>query len=309
MKPFPQRRYGLARNEGGEPGRGTPPRSLVLALVLACASLMVLDQSGSVLDPARRAVGEVVGPAQSFTAGAVRPFVELPGWFEDKDQMRGELASLEAENDQLRSQVRTTDLDRNRLAEFEGLTAAATDLGTALVPARVIGIGASQSFSATVTIDAGSSSGITPDLTVLNNDGLVGRVLRVTSTTATVLLVVDPDSAVGARVAADMELGFLTGRGELGDDARLDLELVDQTVVPRERDVVVTWGSRNGDSPYLAGVPVGEVVSVYNSVRETSQRAVIDPFVDFAALDLVGVAVPSGTRSDRAVVEADGSLR
>jgi rod shape-determining protein MreC len=36
---------------------------------------------------------------------------------------------------------------------------------------------------------------------------------------------------------------------------------------------------------------------------------VIQPFVDFGALDVVGVVVPSGTRSDRAVVEADGRLQ
>ncbi|WP_340539604.1 rod shape-determining protein MreC [Nocardioides sp. GXZ039] len=309
MRSFRQRRFGHARSEGEGSQPGTPPRSLVLALVLACASLMVLDQSGSVLDPARRAVGEVVGPAQSVTADVVRPIVEFPDRLERQDQLRADLAALEAENDDLRSKVRTSGLDRNRLAEYDGLTSAAEEIGAALVPARVIGIGASQSFSSTVTIDAGSDSGITPDLTVVNNDGLVGRVLRVTSTTATVLLIVDPDSAVGARVADDMELGFLTGRGDLGGDARLDLELVDQTVVPHKNDVVVTWGSSQGQSPYVSGVPVGEVVSVYSSVRETSQRAVVDPFVDFAALDLVGVVVPSGTRSDRAVIEADGSLR
>jgi rod shape-determining protein MreC len=36
---------------------------------------------------------------------------------------------------------------------------------------------------------------------------------------------------------------------------------------------------------------------------------VIEPFVDFSALDVVGVAVPSGTHSDRGVIEVDGSLR
>ena len=56
-------------------------------------------------------------------------------------------------------------------------------------------------------------------------------------------------------------------------------------------------------------MPVGTVRSVYSSVRDTTQRAVIDPFVDFGALDLVGVVVPSGTDSDRAVVEPDGTLR
>jgi rod shape-determining protein MreC len=55
-------------------------------------------------------------------------------------------------------------------------------------------------------------------------------------------------------------------------------------------------------------VPVGRVSSVYSSLRETTQRAVIEPFVDFSALDVVGVVVPSGTHSDRGVIEADGSL-
>ena len=60
--------------------------------------------------------------------------------------------------------------------------------------------GSSQSFSNTVTIDAGSQAGIGPDMTVINNDGLLGRVLRVTRTTATVLLIIDQESNVGGRV-------------------------------------------------------------------------------------------------------------
>ncbi len=67
----------------------------------------------------------------------------------------------------------------------------------------------------------------------------------------------------------------------------------------------MTWGSTSG--PYERGVPIGEVTQVYSSLLETSQRAVIRPFVDFSALDVVGVMVPTGTTSDRAVVEADGS--
>ena len=76
-------------------------------------------------------------------------------------------------------------------------------------------------------------------------------------------------------------------------------------MVPAKHDTVVTWGSRAG--PYAPGVPIGRVTDVYSSLRETSQRAVIEPFVDFCALDVVGVVVPSGTTSDRAVIEADGS--
>jgi rod shape-determining protein MreC len=143
---------------------------------------------------------------------------------------------------------------------------------------------------------------------VINNDGLVGRILRVTGTTATVLLILDADSVVGARIGNDMKVGFLHGRGVLGREGRLDLELVDQSVVPAKGDVVVTWGS-DGGAPYVSGIPVGRVTSVFSSLRESSQRAVIQPYVDFGALDVVGVVVPSGATSDRAVIEADGSLR
>jgi rod shape-determining protein MreC len=292
------------------PGDGRQPSpGLMVALVLACLSLMTLDaQADGPVDSARRAVGEVFGPVEVATATAVRPFTSVPHWFKSKDDMQQDLLELQAENSQLRSDIATEDYDRNRLEEYDGLTAAAQTLGTSLVPARVVGLGPSQSFSRTVTIDAGSDAGVRPDLTVLNNDGLVGRVLRVTRTTATVLLIVDADSVVGARVGRSMQVGLLHGRGVLGSDGRLDLELVDASAVPSEHDTVVTWGSEAG-GPYVSGVPVGTVTHVYSSVRETAQRAVIDPYVDFGALDLVGVVVPSGTASDRAVIEANGTLR
>ena len=292
-------------------GRNRPSRALLVALLLACATLITLDQQGgdnSPLEPARQAVGEVFGPVETATSAMIRPFVAVPDWFRSHDSLRGEINHLEAENARLRAESETSSYDRNRLDEYDGLTRAAGDLGYSLVPARVVGIGPAQSFSQTVTIDAGSRAGVHPDMTVLNNDGLVGRVLRVTSSTATVLLIVDAESVVGGRVGESMEIGFLHGRGTLGSSGHLELELADASEVPAKHDTVVTWGSQSG-APYVSGVPIGRVSSVYSSLRETSQRAVIEPFVDFGSLDLVGVVVPSGSSSDRAVVGADGNLR
>ncbi|MBA2956678.1 rod shape-determining protein MreC [Nocardioides sp. MAH-18] len=299
----------MNRHWGRDPDRDRPKTSVLVALVLASLTLITLDsRTTSPLDPVRRAVGEVFGPAEVATATAVRPFTAVPDWFRSKDSMQQDLLDLQAENSDLRSQIATDDYARNRLAEYDGLTAAAEGLGYSLVPARVVALGPSQSFSRTVTIDAGSEAGVRPDLTVVNHDGLVGRVLRVTRTTATVLLIVDADSVVGGRVGRSMEVGFVTGRGVLGGDGRLDLELVDDTAIPGKGDAVVTWGSQGG-GPYVSGVPIGRVTTVYSSLRETAQRAVVDPYVDFGALDLVGVVVPSGTASDRSVIEADGTLR
>jgi rod shape-determining protein MreC len=291
----PVRRTGTSRDPERDAGR--PARSLVVALVLATAALMVVDKTGgdgSPIDPVRRVVGEVVGPVQAGVSTVVRPLVDLPGALRTNGSLRDDVSRLEAENADLRNQLGKAGYDDRRLADLQGLRALSGDLGYALVPARVIAIGSAQSFSSTITLDAGSDAGLHPDMTVVAAQGLVGRVTSVTAHTATVLLIVDDTSSVGGRIGDNQELGFVRGHGTLGTDDRLELELADRNLVPKVGQPILTWGSEGG-SPYVAGVPIGTVDKVYESLRETSYRAVITPAVDFTALDLVGVVVPYGT--------------
>jgi len=283
-----------------------PSRGLLVLLLLACFTVITLDVQGglhSPVAPLRAAAGTVFGPVEDAAATAVRPFRAVPQFFHTTGGLRAEVARLHAQNDALRGRLATSTYARNQAAELDGLLRTSRDTGYALVPARVIAMGAAQSFTRTVTIDAGTSSGVYPDMTVLNNDGLVGRVVRANRTTATVLLIVDQESVVGGRLGSSMELGFLRGRGETGSAGRLDLQLVDRSVIPRHGDVVVSWGS-NDDRPYVAGIPIGRVESVRSSPRELSTRAVIAPFVDFSSLDLVGVVVNPDTHSDRPLIKA-----
>lgn len=291
------------------PGNRTPEqraRRVFALLVLACLTLITLDaKSGadSPLDPLRSVVGNVVGPAEALTAEVVRPFTDLSGAIRTNHGLRDDVARLEAENSRLHGRLSALPFDQKRLAELDGLTRAVGDTGYAMVAARVVAVGPVQSFSRTVTIDAGTSSGIRSDMTVLNSDGLVGRVVHATRTTATVLLIVDTDSVVGGRLGTNQEIGFLRGRGSVDDTGRLELDLVDNSVVPSKDDLVVTWGSKNG-VPYVAGIPIGRVESVVSSPQESSRLAVISPLVDFSALDVVGVVVPEGTQGDRPVLTA-----
>jgi rod shape-determining protein MreC len=283
-----------------------PSRAVLVLLLLASFTLITLDArggSGSPLDPLRSAVGNVVGPVETGTATVVRPFAAVPSFFRTTTGLRHDVARLEAQNSRLEGELAGSTLDRNRAAELDGLLATSKRTGYALVPARVVAMGPAQSFRRTVTIDAGTAAGVRPDMTVLDNDGLVGRVVRADRSTATVLLLVDQESVVGGRLGSSMEVGFLRGRGSVGSDARLDLELVDATATATKGDVLVTWGSRNG-APYVAGVPIGRVAAVSSSPRQQSTQAVIEPYVDFTSLDLVGVVVDRNTHSDRAVIRA-----
>ena len=149
--------------EPREPGR--PRRSLVVALVLACVTLMTLDHVE------RRRRGRPAAPAgrRGLRPGRVRRRAAwstrsspYPHWLRSQHDLAADIDRLENENDQLRSELATSDYDRNRLQEYDDLTATAESIGYALVPARVIGIGPAQSFSRTVTIDAGARAGLAP---------------------------------------------------------------------------------------------------------------------------------------------------
>lgn len=267
-------------------------RATIGLLVLASVTLMTLDSrhstSSSPLDPLRTAVGEVLGPAENAASAAVRPLAEIPEHFGTVSDLRARVEALSRDNQRLQARLRAEQANATRSSEVDTIGAFADDQGYRIVQAQVVAVGPAQSFSRTVTIDAGTDAGVVPDLTVINANGLVGRVIASSATAATVLLVIDRDSTVGGRLASSMELGFLDGTGDVSGAGRLTLSLVDHTVTPREGDIVLTWGSRNA-APYLPGIPIGRVVTVHSSPAELTQRAIIAPYVDFSALDVVGV--------------------
>ena len=84
----------MRRPRPGEPlGQRRSSRSLFIALLLACATLITLDYHGgtdSPMEPVRRAMGEVFGPVESAAASAVRPITSIPDWFSTRGELRHE---------------------------------------------------------------------------------------------------------------------------------------------------------------------------------------------------------------------------
>ena len=276
-------------------------RTVLGLLIFASITLITLDGTRgdeSLLAPVRTVAANALGPAESVVATALRPITALPDRFRTVADLQERNNQLESENARLLARVRANDLVGQRGEEFDGLIDIANRQGFEIVPAQVVGFGPAQSFGLTVTIDAGTRDGVDSDMTVLNDTGLVGRVVSADTFTSTVLLIVDAESVVGGRVSSSRELGFLDGGGSLNADGTLSMSLVDQTAVPQTGDTVVSWGSPNG-APYVPAVPIGRVVSVQHSPRELSSIATIQPAVDFSSLDLVGVVIGSDPRASR----------
>ncbi|MFC0622596.1 rod shape-determining protein MreC [Kribbella deserti] len=277
-------------------------RRTVLALVvLASLTLMILDarrSAGSPIDPLRDTAAGIFGPLQAGATSAREPVDDLKAKFADADRLTAENERLRAENSRLTAQLRGSNYARSRAVELDKLLRVASSVGYQIAPARVIAIGPAQGFGQTITIDAGTADGVRADLTVLNGDGLIGRVVRASAATATVLLIGDRGSTVGGRLDTTQALGFVTGRGEIGSQATLEYRLVDIKARPKVGARILTWGSR-GNAPYVPGVPIGYIASVGSVAGTFGTTATIRPYVDAGRLDTVGVVVGPTARGPR----------
>ncbi|KAA0932236.1 MULTISPECIES: rod shape-determining protein MreC [Streptomyces] len=278
--------------------RDTRESRLLLVLLIAIAfALITVDIRGgedSPVDGARRGAATVFGPIEDGMSTAVDPVGNAIQAVRDSGERHDRVTRLERENAELKAKLGSDDRNRSRGAQLDKMlkTAGAGQYG--IKGAEVIAIGAAQGFSWTVTIDAGADDGIKRDMTVLNGDGLVGRVTTVGPSTATVLLANDPDFTVGTRMESSDELGFASGQG----DRPLRVELLNGKAKIKKGDRLVTFGSQ-ADKPFVPGVPVGLVSRVDPSGGDLTRTLYVTPFVSFSKLDVVGVVVQAPRKDPR----------
>ncbi len=250
---------------------------------LMLTTLVVLTVLVLLVDVVRPTWTAPITTTASRVAGPVLETVA--GWTQD------EVSVLRHERDALAVQVAQLQAERelsDDLVELSGV-------GTGLVPGRVVGFapGSAPVGLRTVTLDIGADDGVLPNQTVVNVDGLVGRVVRTTSTTSDVAVLGDAEVVVGVRVGEGGALGTVSGLAAPGLPARgageLTLRLVGTTEIA-VGDEVVTLGSPDS-VPYSAGVALGTVTAVDPESGRLGRTAVVTPAVDLDALDLVAVVV------------------
>lgn len=281
--------------------RDTRESRLLLVLLIAIAfALITVDIRGgedSPVDGARHAAATVFGPVENGVSGAVDPIGNAISAVRDSDKRHNRIGELEHENAALKAKLGSGDRNRSKVRQLDAMlkTAGAGQYG--IKGAQVIAIGSAQGFSWTVTIDAGANDGLKRDMTVLNGDGLVGRVTTVGPNTATVLLANDPDFTVGTRMEKSDELGFASGQG----DRPLRVQLLNGKAKVKQGERLVTFGSQ-ADKPFVPGVPVGRVVRVDPSGGDLTRTVYVKPYVGFTKLDIVGVVVQAPRTDPRDTV-------
>ncbi|MEO7837408.1 MAG: rod shape-determining protein MreC [Acidimicrobiales bacterium] len=266
--------------------RSARPRFTLLLLVLTAITLLTLDERSGGIGPVgalRDGARDVFAPVQDAADAAFRPvgdFFQGAVHYADVEDENARLRQQLAERDGVVLQAEDAARERKALLDQQDL-AFAGDIPS--VAARVV-VGPASSFDLTVQIDRGRNAGVAPGMPVVAGAGLVGRVVDVSRSRATILLITDPKSSVGVRLAGSGDVAVAAGRGSRSP---LRLDYVDPLSKVDKGETVVTSGLQQ--SVFPAGVPVGKVAAVRSGAGALQQDVAVDPAVDLKRLTFVKV--------------------
>ncbi len=207
-----------------------------------------------------------------------------------------DLRHVRQQNKDLQQQLAQVRMDEAAIAEdalqgrrLQAMLGFRESYAGSTVAAQVIGASGSEQ-SHMLTIDKGSHDGLRPDMAVITQNGVVGKLRDVFPTTAQVLEINDQSSGAGVVLASTriraILRGTLTGRVQIGN------LLADSRIQPGEQ--VLTSG---GDQVYPRGLPVGVVESIAPDPNHQPYTAIrVKPAVDLDRVE--EVLVITGTQPD-----------
>jgi rod shape-determining protein MreC len=270
-------------------------RLLLVGLLLASLVTITLDARGGregPLSAVGRVGAAVIGPLQEGVAAVFRP---IGSWITNvfrAGSLAEENAALEEEMNLLRREQQEILSYRRENEELRDALELRDRLGFETVGAQVVGE-AVGNFEWSIYVDRGSVDDVTVDTPVMTGEGLVGRVTEVYPSTSKVLLIIDPDSGVSARLARTGERGVIEGQRE----EALRMELVDPEADIRPGETVETSGyqlEEGLEGLYPSAIPIGVVERVQPDEEDVTLEVLVRPNVDFSALTNVLLVTETG---------------
>jgi rod shape-determining protein MreC len=267
--------------------------NFIFPLILALVFFSLTSQRARRATWYESALLNIVSPLQWAatsvwdSAGSVwNSYIWLVGISDENRKLRKENASLKGQIIRMEEVKRENERLRS-LLNYKSATPYPTVVG------RVIANDPRAEFKS-ITIDKGSKDGLEVLMPVIGPKGLVGRIGRLSSHMAQVLLITDPNSAVDVIVQRSRARALLVGtakKTELKTAYYISrLEYLRRVSDVKDEDVVVTSGF---DQIYPPGIPVGTIHNVVGSNYGVFKSADVAPFEDFAELGEVIVLLKS----------------
>ncbi|MBQ9537005.1 MAG: rod shape-determining protein MreC [Desulfovibrionaceae bacterium] len=236
----------------------------------------VLDDLAT--DTGLEAAGAVLSPAHAlhtYVQGVWTKYIDLVAVREENESLKAQISELEARL--LAHGEELAELKRLRALLQMPVDASWRSLGARVLAGRI----GPNAVLATITINRGYATGGKPGTPIVTNKGLVGRVLRASAHTGSVLLLTDAGSRVAIFTQQSRAMGILRGHGSSN---ALSVEFVPRDVGVKVGELIVSSGL---DGAYPKGLPCAKIIKVEPSNYTEFLEIMAEPLVDLRHLEEV----------------------
>lgn len=280
---------------------------IIVCIVLVVVSLVLFTMSaregdaGGPLNTVRGAWMTITTPVRWIGGVLTTPFNGLNNIVANLTADQEHLSDLKAKNERLLARNAELEEAEQTAARLESLLGLQSLYNLQSTAARIIS-GPSDSWTSTVTIDKGSSSGFAIGMPVTDSNGAIGQIIRCGATSSTVRLITDENSSVSAMVQSSRAHGTLRG----SVDGTLTLALVRTDQMVEVGDTIVTSGL---GGVFPKGLPLGTVTSIERTSGSLYYEIEVEPLSTMEGFEEV-LVITSLTEDQKAtaedVAEADG---
>ncbi|MGI6129953.1 MAG: rod shape-determining protein MreC [bacterium] len=258
---------------------------LAVATVLLTLLMSIAAKHGQNVDPTKGFLRDVLAPGQKVMLAltnkigqAVHSVKEIRRLGIENERLRTELDKAKARENLMKNIWN----ENVRLRQLLQLPPETDEFD--LLAARVVARDPSNWYE-TMIIDQGTQAGVEVGSVIITNQGVVGRVNKVSAKSAEVLLISDQRSAVGAMGQSSRDVGVLGG-GDVEGTCRLIY--LPRTATIRTGETVITSGL---GGVYPKGLVLGHVVEVSKEDYGLGKFARVKPAVNLDHLEEVLVII------------------
>ena len=227
---------------------------------------------------------ESFGRITSFADEMIKEYILLRQVHHENESLKEQVTSLEQKLIDYQ-EAYVENLRLRRLLDFR------STIETETIAAQVVLHDLTGWFQ-TLMIDKGFRDGVAPDMAVVNDEGVVGRVLDVSDRYARVLLVTDAGSSIDAIIQRNRVRGIVCGK----DANTCVLKYVRGNLDVQVGDLVVTSGK---DGVFPKGLRLGTIQGVYRDPLDLFQRIDVKPVVRLSALEELLIVKRDGKLSEK----------
>ena len=243
-------------------GRGPPLGAGLFFLGVVSVVVMMLDHRGGYLETARLWMSAAANPIYVVVQTPGQLWSWITGSFADRGRLRTENAQLSEQLRVARTQLLRYESLNEENRRLREIREASKGLSERTLIAEIINVSV-QPFRHMVVINKGADDGVFRGQPVLDAFGVVGQVMQVGKSTATLILITDTEHAVPVQVNRNGIRSIAMGTGE---STKLSLPYMTVESDVQRGDLLVSSGL---DEIFPAGYPVATVTKVERNPTDT----------------------------------------